>query len=191
MISSRDFTIRQAPLITAIRACISGMSLLKIGLCACAASMLDVPSFAAGTESVGRDRVITIHKTLWKIYRQQQNLDAFLREATLLESLTKDPEILQVTGNELMLARRYKEAMPYFKRARELGENSDNLGQDPTTRGTGTRPAPTKLANVEAQMSINAESFNKQLTKMWSNYNFKNSAIQISFLTDNWLTCAR
>jgi hypothetical protein len=105
-------------------------SLAKVGFCAYAASTLAVPSLAAGSKPIERERVIAIHKTLWTIYRKQENLEAFLEETILLESLTKDPEIPKVTGKELLMARRYREALGYLRRAQQLDANPDDFDSD-------------------------------------------------------------
>jgi hypothetical protein len=89
-----------------------------------------LPVCAANSPVSNKDRLISIHRTLFKIYHQQERLDDFRREGECLELLTNDPEIPKALGKVFYLAHHYSEALTHYYRALELGAARDDLDED-------------------------------------------------------------
>jgi predicted Zn-dependent protease len=72
-------------------------------------------SVALADPSFGVSKKELIHQTLYKIYRQQQNADAMRTEVTAILALNPNNTFIQQDyAQQLFLAHRYKDAIPYF-----------------------------------------------------------------------------
>ena len=72
-------------------------------------------SVALADPSSGVSRKEDIHQTLYKIYKQQQQPDLMQKEVTAITALNPNNILIQQDfANQLFLAHRYKEAVPYF-----------------------------------------------------------------------------
>ncbi len=72
-------------------------------------------SVALADPSSGVTKKEMIHQTLYKIYKQQQNAEAMKGEVTAILALNPSNTFIQQDyAQQLFLARRYKDAIPYF-----------------------------------------------------------------------------
>ena len=72
-------------------------------------------SVALADPSFGVSKKEMIHQTLYKIYKQQQNPDMMLGEVNDILALNPNNTFIQQDyAQQLFLAHRYKDAIPYF-----------------------------------------------------------------------------